>query len=182
MLVVQMACVAAPMVAVMVLPGCSAAKPKPAALRILPKAKKPSPPPSASEEYELDDGIDYGGGPAVFRKNLPLAGTKWEWEGNLGQDPPDTPGHASRYRLEFKPNGWFDFQADCKHGAGIYEIEGQRIALAVIKASHRTCRDGSLADDFLSALEGAKSYRQADSKLYFDLRREAKTMVFGIKP
>lgn len=166
----------------MVLSGCAATQPNPAALRVLAKAKKPSHPPSASEEQALDDGTDGYGVPAVFRKNLPLAGTKWEWEATLGQDTPDASGDASRYSLEFKANGWFDFQADCKHGAGIYEINGQRIALAVIKASHSACRRGSQADDFLGALEGAKSYRQAESKLYFELKREAKTMVFGVKP
>jgi len=150
-------------------------------MRVLTKAKKPTPLQDAPEPEEPDAGGNYGG-PAVYRKNLPLAGTKWTWEGNVSLDRFEVLGDPSRYSLEFKPNGWFDFQADCRHGAGIYEANGQRIALAVIKASHSACREGSQANDFISALEGAKIFRKAEGKLYFELKREAKTMVFGLKP
>ena len=129
----------------------------------------------------MEDASAYGG-PAVYRKNLPLAGTKWEWEGNISLDHFEALGDPARYSLEFKPNGWFDFQADCRHGAGIYEANGQRIALAVIKASRSACRSGSQADDFIIALGGAKNFRLAEGKLYFELAREAKTMVFELKP
>ena len=164
-----------------VLAGCPASKPHPADMRVLAKEKKPAQPGVAPEEEALDDESTYAG-PAGRRKNLPLAGTKWMWEGNMAVDGFEVLGDPSRFSLEFKPNGWFDFQADCRHGAGIYEASGQRIALAVIKASRSACRRDSPADDFISALEGAKLFRQAEKKLYFDLKREAKTMVFGLKP
>lgn len=165
---------------VAVAPGCSGGRPpaggKPAAFKVQRVDRQPEPP----GEAELEDGADYDG-PAVLR-NLPLAGTKWEWQGDLGRDTFETVDEPSLYRLEFKPNGWFDFQADCKHGAGMYEATGQRIALAVIKASRAACRQGSRADDFLGALEAAKAFRQAEDKLYIELKREPKTMVFGLKP
>jgi len=167
--------------AVIAAAGCSTAKPHPADLRVLAKAKKPVRLKDAPEVEEPGEGGVYGG-PALHRKDLPLAGTKWAWEGNMSADRFEVLGDSSRYSVAFKPNGWFDFQADCRHGAGIYEANGQRIALAVIKASHSACRHGSQADDFISALEGAKIFRKAEGKLYFELKREAKTMVFGLEP
>ena len=175
------ACAASLAVAVMVSLGCSTAKPHPADMRVLAKGKKPIQLKDAPEGAEFDGGAVYGG-PAVYRKNLPLAGTKWVWEGNVSLDGFEVLGDPSRFSLEFKPNGWFDFQADCRHGAGIYEASGRRIALAVVKASRPACRHGSQADGFVSALEGAKTFRQAERKLYFELKREAKTMVFELKP
>lgn len=167
---------------VLMLSGCTATtKPSLPPHWVSTKAKKPTLQPPPSEEQESDSGVDLEG-PAVLRKNLPLAGTKWEWASDLSRGQSDMPGNASSYRLEFKPNGWFGFQADCKHGSGVYEINGSHIALAVIKASRAACPGGSHADDFLSALEGAKTYWQADGKLYFEHKREVRTLVFVAKP
>jgi heat shock protein HslJ len=163
--------------------GCSYTKPHPTELQVAAKPKRLVQPEMATEEERPDD--DEGAftqSPSAGRKNLPLAGTKWEWEGDVTTEGFEVLGDPAQFRLEFKPNGWFDFQADCRHGAGIYEASGQRIAFAIIKSSHSKCGYDSPADGFVSALEGAKSFRQADSKLYFELKREAKTMVFGFKP
>jgi heat shock protein HslJ len=181
MRLLKAACVASLAAAIMVSLGCSTSKPHPADLRVLTKAKKPAEPKEAPEEAEFDDGAIYGG-PAVYRRNLPLARTKWAWEGNLSVDGFEVLGDPSHFSLEFKPNGWFDFEADCRHGTGIYEANGPRIVLAVVKASRSACRHGSQADGFISGLEAAKTFRQADSKLYFELKGESKTMVFGLKP
>jgi heat shock protein HslJ len=173
---------AAGLAAAVALAGCSAAKPPRLDVRASPKGKKKlSVPEEAQEDGGQDGGPDYGGASAR-RRNLPLAGTAWVWEGMMGADSFDYTGDPSRYSLAFKPNGWFDFQADCKHGAGIYEANGRRIVLAVIRSSHAACRHGSQAGDFVSALEGVKGFRQADGRLYFELKRNPKTMVFGLKP
>ena len=174
-------CLAALVAVAMVLSGCAKTKPRPVVMQVLAKPNRLGQEREASEEAGLDDGTDYEE-PAVFRKDLPLAGTKWEWEGNLSPDHFEALDEPSRYSLEFKANGWFDFRADCKHGAGMYEANGDRIALAVIKASRPACRTGSKAGDFLGALEKAKFFRQAESKLYFELKTETKMMVFGFRP
>ena len=88
----------------------------------------------------------------------------------------------SVYKLEFKPNGWFDLQTDCRRGTGMYEANGGHVALTVIKLSPSTCHRDSRADDFLSALEAARTYRLNDGKLFFDIKHETKTMVFHLKP
>jgi heat shock protein HslJ len=174
------ACVASLAVAILLSTACTTTKPPAVALRVLPKAKKAIPEPESFEEYELDEEIPHGS-PSALHKNLPLAGTSWEWEGSFNQEQFDRPEQPSAYRLEFKSNGWFDFQADCRHGAGIYEINGQRIVLAVIKATHSACQKGSKAEDFQSALEGAKSFSKSDGKLYFELKHDTKTIVFTQK-
>jgi len=175
------ACAAWLAVAVLLSSACTSTKPHTVALKVTPKAKITAQEPDMPEESEPEDQTYYGG-PAVLRKNLPLAGTQWEWEGTISQDPSDGTDLPSGYSLRFKPNGWFDFQADCRHGAGIYEITGQHIALAVIKATHSVCQRDSKAGDFQNALEGAKTFRRTDGKLYFDLKGETKTMVFVSKP
>lgn len=181
--------------AVAVAAGCSSAKPPAAVLHVPAKPKHPvSWQDDRAEEPGTDDGFVYGG-PETQRKNLPLAGTRWGL--GLGQFD-GFGGEEAHYRLEFKPNGWFDAQADCRHAAGIYEADGQRIALAVIKASHAACHKSSRAQDFFNALEAAKTFRQADGRLYLDLKRgvdkladdkprpdldaAAKTLVFDLKP
>ena len=177
---IKAACAAGLAVAVVLSSACSSTKPQNVVMRVQPKAKKTIQEPEMAEESGLDELVYYRG-PAVLRKNLPLAGTKWEWEGTFDQDRFDGLDQPNAYSLEFKPNGWFDFQADCRRGAGIYEINGQHIALAVIKATHSTCQQGSKTEDFQSALEGAKTYRKADGKLYFELKRATKTLVFARK-
>lgn len=158
--------------------GCGHAQ-QTAAPPVLPQAQ---PTIHAEPEPEADEDSLYLSGSGVRRKNLPLAGTAWAWEGNLREDGFEGLSPDAEYRLEFKPHGWFDFQADCRHGAGIYETNGQRIAFAVLKVGHAACRPGSQADDFVGALEAAKSFRLAEAKLYFELKREGKTMVFALKP
>ncbi|MFM8330893.1 MAG: META domain-containing protein [Candidatus Methylumidiphilus sp.] len=159
--------------------GCGHAR-QAAAPPVLPAQPTIQPAPTAEPEAD-EDGL-YLSGVGAWRKNLPLAGTAWAWEGSIDGEDFKGLSQEAEYRLEFKPHGWFDFQADCRRGAGIYETNGQRIAFAVLKVGHAACRPGSQADDFVGALEAAKSFRLADAKLYFELKREGKTMVFVLKP
>ena len=160
--------------------GCTSTQPqaaaKPVSAMVL-TVKKPILSPDSANEPDIDYGIDCVT-PSGISKNLPLSGTKWEWEGNLSPEHYDGPDIPSIYSLEFKPNGWFEFQADCRRGAGIYEAMGQHIALAVVKASHSPCPPGSRAEDFLKTLEAARFFSLAENKLYFEAKREIKTMVF----
>lgn len=111
---------------------------------------------------------------------LPLAGSRWFWQGNLDASTTDNDhGLTARYGLDFKHNGWFEFLADCKKGVGIYEVQGQQIALAVIQTKSAGCGKSSHADDFIAALEAARSYSKEGGKLFLELRRVAKIMVFG---
>jgi len=161
--------------------GCSYSRPqnadKPMALKVT-KPHRHSPTPGQSGE---DFSLDYHGS-SVLRHDLPLSGTKWEWEGELNAEGFVGMDDPSAYKLEFKPDGWFDFQADCRHGSGIYEVHGEHIALAVIKSSTSACPRGSLTNDFQSALELVRTFSLADSKLFFDLKRSEKTMIFHLKP
>lgn len=156
--------------------ACTTPAPHPPALRVPAKAAKKAVPAPVPEEF--DDSF-YTPSPSVLRRNLPLAGTRWEWEGSLSGGGFDGLADSSRYNLEFKPNGWFEVQADGRHGMGIYEVNGQRLALAVIKSFGPPHPE---ADDFLRALELARFFRRAEGKLYFDLKRGAKTMIFAPKP
>jgi hypothetical protein len=54
--------------------------------------------------------------------------------------------------------------------------------LAVINSSHSGCHRDSQAIDFQRSLEAARTFRLDESKLFFDLRHEGRTMVFHQKP
>ncbi len=164
----------------MALIGCSYSQSPSTGIPIISKAKKSARHPPSQEPPDNDYNVDYYGTSPL--RNLPLAGTKWEWEGELKPQGFDGLNNSSVYKLEFKPNGWFDLQADCRRGTGMYEADGGHIALTVIKLSHSTCHRNSRADDFVSALEAARTYRLNDSKLFFDIKHETKTMVFQLKP
>lgn len=93
------------------------------------------------------------------------------------EDFADGPG----YRIDFNTNGWFDVQADCRRGSGIYEVKGVHIALALIKTDHSVCKLDSRADGFLNALESVRFYRLDEGKLIFDSKHESPVMVFHSK-
>ncbi|MDD5036594.1 MAG: META domain-containing protein [Methylococcaceae bacterium] len=159
--------------------ACSSTPPPPATRLKLAVIKKHHPEPLDVESEPFEREIDESS--SLRRINLPITGVSWEWQGIL------TPGHADlldqpgEYRLELKPNGWFEVKADCKQGAGMFEVKGQRIVLSVLKLSHAHCQRGSRADDFLHTLEAVRSFSMAENKLYFEMQRESKTMIFGLR-
>ncbi len=166
---------------VMMTLGCSQNKPKTPEKPLESTSKKPPKQPSPVEEPDDDFSLDQFGS-SKFRRILPLSGTTWEWEGELDNEGFVGTDNPSAFKIEFKQNGWFAFQADCQRGTGIYEINGEHIALAVIKASHMNCGHGSRANDFQHALESLRTFRVAETKLFFDAKRSEKTMVFHLKP
>jgi heat shock protein HslJ len=122
-------------------------------------------------------------GSSAPRANAPFTGIAWHWLGNLAPRETDKVEHPDNYTLELRPNGWFGFKADCKSGSGMYEINGERIALAVINvAPPKPCRNDPHAENFVKSLETAGHFRLSGDKLYFDMKREAKTMVFWKTP
>ena len=166
---------------VMTLHGCSYTQPRSAGKPLTLKINKTAPRPPASKSSDEDDIVEYYG-PTQLYRNLPLAGTRWEWEGDVKPQGIDGLADSSVYSVEFNSNGWFDIQADCRRGSGIYEANGEHIALTVIKLSHSSCRHTSQADAFLSALETARTYRLNDSQLLFDIKHQTEIMVFHRKP
>jgi heat shock protein HslJ len=162
--------------------GCTHTKPtsadKPLAAL---KAKRPPRPLPEPAESDDDVSADYHG-TSVLRQNLPLAGTKWEWEGDLNTGGFKGLDEGPAFSVEFKPDGWFDFRADCRRGAGIYEAKGDHIALAVIKSIHSGCHREAQAIDFERNLQAARTFRVDDGKLFFAIKREDKTMVFHLMP
>ncbi len=161
--------------------GCSNVKPKNEGTQSSSSIKNPSKALSSSDESDTDFTLDYSGNSSLHR-NLPLSGTTWEWEGGFDSENFVKLDNPSQYKIEFKFNGWFDFQADCKRGSGIYEVKGEHIALAVIKASRKTCANGSKADEFQSSLETVRGFRVDETKLFFDVKRSEKTLIFHLKP
>jgi heat shock protein HslJ len=161
--------------------GCTHTKPKSMDQPLALKVKKSPRPLPDSAEYDDGNSADYHG-TSVLRQNLPLSGTKWEWEGDLNTDGFKGLEEGSAFSVEFKPDGWFDFRADCRHGAGIYEVKGEHIALAVIKSSHSGCNREAQAIDFERTLQAARTFRMDEGKLFFAIKREEKTMVFHLMP
>jgi len=105
-------------------------------------------------------------------------GVVWEWLGNL--TPADTlrVEQPAQYTLELRSDGWFNIRTDCGEGEGMYETRNERIVMAVVELNNGTCPADSYHDVFVQSLEAAGSFRLAGDRLYFDMRREAKTMVF----
>ena len=166
---------------VMALIGCTHSPSPNAGKPIILKAKKFMQHPLSAEVPDNEYGIDYFGTSSLNR-NLPLAGTTWEWEDESSPHDFNALNDSSVYKLEFKSNGWFEILADCKRGTGMYESDDGHIALTLIKLSHSTCNRDSRADDFLRALESARTYRLNDGKLFFDIKHETKPLVFHLKP
>jgi heat shock protein HslJ len=165
----------------LVLSSCASTKPSASSAKpLVMKAKKTNIPP-ASAEPDDDAGMVLGE-TSSKRKNLPLSGTRWQWEGNIEQESLNQPNNTADYSLSFKPSGWFDFHADCKQGSGIYEAKGGHIALAVINTKGSPCRAGSMANDFINSLGASRSFRLSLGKLYLDTKNNSKTMVFGQIP
>ena len=165
----------------MALIGCAHSPSSNTGKPIILKTKKSAQHPLYPEVPDYENNIYYYEGSSLSR-NLPLAGTAWEWEDDLKPQAFDALNASSVYKLEFKSNGWFEIQADCRRGTGMYESDAGHIALTVIKLSPSVCRRDSRADDFLRALEAARTYRLIDGKLFFDIKHETNPLVFHLKP
>lgn len=111
-----------------------------------------------------------------------LIGVSWNWLGNLS--PAETLKNPvpARYTLELNGNGWFSIRTECGEGGGIFETSGARIVLVVLRPREVACPNPGWDKLFLDTLEGAGSYRLTHDRLFLDMRREPKTMVFYRKP
>lgn len=116
--------------------------------------------------------------PASGFSSLSFTGMIWQWLGNLIPTETLKVDQPGRYTLKFRSDGWFSLQADCRQGEGIYETSGRRIAMAVVKLTDAVCPPGSRQDLYVNSLESAGSFRTTGDRLYLQMRREARTMVF----
>ena len=146
----------------------SVAKTRTAVSKPEPEPQYPSP---ADMEDEDDDEPTVD--PAAALK---LSGD-WVWLGNLTPTESFKVDRPNRYRLSIKANGWFEVQADCIKGEGLYEAHGNRIALALVERQGEGC-ENSHKNLFFSSLESAGSFRLVGDRLRFLMKREKLEMVF----
>lgn len=152
---------------VFILLGCSTAG----------KGAKPQAPAQKAEVNRPQSRVSEPAEPWAFPA-LPFAGMLWEWLGNLTPTETMTVEQPEKYLLKLNSDGWFEVQTDCNRGEGMYETDDQRIAMAVVRLTDAPCPPGSHHDLYLKSLESAGSFRMIGEKLYFDMKNEAKTMVF----
>lgn len=107
-----------------------------------------------------------------------LIGVSWIWLGNLSPAETVKTPVSARYTLELNGNGWFSIRTECGQGGGIFETSGARIVLVVLRPGEATCPNPGWDKLFVDTLEGAGSYRLTHDRLFLDMRREPKTMVF----
>ena len=93
---------------------------------------------------------------------MPLVGTVWEWEragaAASGRAAIDERSRR-RYTLELAPGGALRVQADCNHGSGRYEHDGDQLRLGPIATTKKGCPAGSLGTEFVRRLAGVDGYR-----------------------
>ena len=117
-----------------------------------------------------------GGQPA----SQEVTGTTWKWQQTrYNNDTNAVPTDPSRYTIAFNADGTINIRADCNRGGGTYSIQEQQIAIEVTHTTRAMCPPDSLDQGFIKDLNAAKILFFRDGNLYFDLKYDTGTMVFG---
>lgn len=142
----------------------STAKPRPVTAAPEKKfAKKPALP-------SLDD----------YSEGSSISDVHWKWVSTLQphENSHNSP-HSDNYLLELKTDGWFNVEAPCFKGDGMYEISKDRIAFALLHSyPARKCLPKASLAFFLKALEGSSSYREDSDRLSLYDKRTKTTLFF----
>jgi heat shock protein HslJ len=104
----------------------------------------------------------------------------WTWRSWNEKGGDHSVNFPERYVLELRSDGWFELQADCRHGKGIYESMGDRIVMVMTSITERRCPGESLADIFVGAVEASKRFEQDNDRLILHLK-EGETLFFTRK-
>lgn len=103
----------------------------------------------------------------------------WKWESWTRDGQVHAVSKPGHYTIQLLANGWFKFAAECLRGEGIYEMQNDRIAIAVTQANPGKCHAGPMAEHFVQALEEASSYHQTAKRLTLDLGRNEGSLSFS---
>jgi hypothetical protein len=120
--------------------------------------------------------------PARSPAGVAFVGSTWVWMGDSIPGNHSKSSGSSEFALQLKDDGWFNFRTDCGEGSGMYEIYGQEIALAALHVIAQHCENADAHDRFLKILADTGRFRMSDDRLFFDMKHEAKTIVFYRQP
>jgi heat shock protein HslJ len=93
----------------------------------------------------------------------------------LTAEPPEN------YTVEFADDGTLAIQADCNRGSSSFTIDAaeQRLTIDPIATTMAACPEGSIANDFVSALNNSAIYFFQDGNLFIDIKYGSGTMRFA---
>jgi len=128
---------------------------------------------TASDVLSPAPGSDVGGEDII--------GIVWEW-----QRLSDTPGqedivviYPPNYRLELRPDGYFDVKADCNRGGGVYALDDGGLTLELGRVTLAECGPDSLYDEYMSLLPQVATYVRQGDGLILRLRADGGQMAFS---
>jgi uncharacterized lipoprotein YbaY/heat shock protein HslJ len=105
----------------------------------------------------------------------------WLWQSftdTAGQNDIVVP-NPEQYRLQLRPGGQFEYQADCNLGSGSYTLEGGSLTLELGPATMAECGPDSLFDQYISLLAQVATYVQEEEILILNLMADGGDMAFG---
>jgi hypothetical protein len=118
--------------------------------------------------------------PNDYSNRIQLSNSRWKWVKTV--QPHDKIGHlpyVDNYLLELKADGWFNVTTPCFKGAGMYETNNGRIALALLHSHpNKQCLHAETLTFFLKTLEAGSSYREDAERLSLYDKRSKTTLIF----
>jgi hypothetical protein len=168
---------------IVLLSACSHHRPAATTIAKSPRAVRLEPQPVYPELVEDDSGDEELGDSAANSPlrgvSSPLTGGAWLWLGILTPTEATKVDHPGNFSIQFKPDGWFDWHAECQEGEGLFVTRGERIVLSIKNSRAASpCKSAVLTENFLQTLDLAATYQVRGERLKFRMKREKKEMVF----
>ena len=134
----------------------------------------------ATSQSPVSDGSPSAVPPAVNSESpTGLVGTTWTWIGFTSPSEQLAVESSAGYSLIFQQDGSVIITADCNHGRGIYQVQGQFIQMQLGAFTEAKCSPGSRSEQFLQYLVNAATYSLQEGSLFIELNGNGGTLVFS---
>jgi heat shock protein HslJ len=114
-------------------------------------------------------------------ETMELTGRVWELqEIQFSDDTLLVADPSSNYTVEFSDDGTLALRADCNRGRSSFTTDSDRsLTIDPIATTLAACPEGSLGNDFVSALSNSALYFFQDDNLFIDMAFDSGTMRFA---
>jgi len=103
----------------------------------------------------------------------------WELHSIASADETIPVADPAAYTVQFLPDGQLRLRADCNGGDGSYRLDGEGIEAGAFRTTRVACGPGSLEDEFLRMLEGARRWSFVGEGLRLDLPGDGGSLLFA---
>lgn len=111
-----------------------------------------------------------------------IVGIIWNWQGFMDQSEENdiVVPNPDNYRLQLRPDGTFNFKADCNSGRSSYTLEGNSLTFNPFFATTLAeCGPGSLYNEYLRLLGDVRTFVRDGDNLFLNLMADAGNMNFS---